>query len=136
MKTLLTLILFFGSFNAFAAKESWMCKSIDGVGMSYENGGWHKSLNLESTMFEIKIHSDSSILQFPDWMMMKDAKCRANSVVPWVSCSTAFNIFAFNPKTGEAMNASLGLWIMKESLKSKGVVSPPLYTSTEVYSCQ
>ena len=136
MKILFTLLAALISFNASAAQESWLCQSVDGVGMTFENGTWRKSLNLSSIMFEIKRKSDDSGLQFPEWLMMEDAVCSENPEVPWISCSTGFKLFVFNPETGDAMNANTGLWVMKERIKSQGLPAPPLGADVIVFSCQ
>lgn len=136
MKTLpLTLAMLF-SFTASAASEGWLCKSVDGVGMSFKNGSWEKSVALESILFEVKRKPNNQGLQFPNWLMMDDAACRENPEVPWISCSTGFSLFVINPKTGDAMQANTGLWVLKERMKSKGLPTPPLGADVMVFRCQ
>ena len=136
MKTLpLTLAMLF-SFTASAANVSWLCESVDGVGMSFKNGSWEKNVELKSTLFEVKRKPNNQELQFSNWLMMEDAVCQGNSEVPWISCSTGFMLFVINPKTGDAMLANTGLWVLKESLKSAALPTPPLGADVTVFRCQ
>jgi len=136
MKILIISLAILISLSASAATKSWFCNSVDGVGMSFENGSWQKSLKLGSIMFEVKRKLKNQGLQFPNWLMMEDAECRENHEVPWISCSTGFSLFVLNPETGDAMKADTGLWVLKERMKSQGLPAPPLDAYVTVFRCQ
>lgn len=131
MRYVALLLLALVSVNASATKKAWLCKSVDGVGMSYKSGVWQKHASLESIMFEVKEKS-TGVLAFPEWLMMSDSACSRNESVPWISCWSGLSMFVMNPKTGDAMMASTGMWVAREKFDPP----VPLAADVLVLRCQ
>jgi hypothetical protein len=136
MKIATLLLVMLASAAVDAADRSWLCRSIDGVGMWFEDGAWRKSTTLQTIMFELKELSGDGQMQFPEWLMMENAICTANPEVPWISCSDNFKLFVLNPATNDAMMANTGLWILKEKLGSGGKSLPSLGADVVVLRCE
>lgn len=136
MRILATLILLGAVPTVQAEPRSWLCRSVDGVGMSFEGNSWRKIPGLKAVMFQAKEVASGTRLEFPEWLQMEDASCTKNDEAPWISCANGFTLFTLNPQTGDAIMASTGLWVIKEKLKSIATSSPPLGADVQVLRCQ
>lgn len=135
MKIVALLALAFVSEYAVGAPTTWVCDSIDAIGLSYEKGSWRSQSKIQPLSFELSIEASDRTLRFPTWLMMDEATCVENTEVPWISCSTGFKQFVFNPATGDAVMTNAGLWVLKESMKSKGLPLPPLGADLTIFRC-
>jgi hypothetical protein len=86
-------------------------------------------------MFQAKESIDGGRLTFPDWLQMEGSFCTRNPDVPWISCSNGFTMFTLNQTTGDAAMASIGLWVIKESLQAAGITSPPIGADVQILRC-